>query len=240
MAHGLRVRDRQHASRGNPGPVLQLGLSEFARDPANCGGCPVWRRRRTSDQCPLAHCMPGFDHVACTGRARNSDHRDGDLRSTHRAVFGKSQIAHRRQTFLSASASRDVDAEVHVAGELAPDLTRRHLLASAATQSAASILLAMALRCSANWIRHRTLHCVLTGSLFLVLGLLSLLSEFQVIPVARKKSFRIYQPIVTNPLFTNGRDGGTWRHNSVRSVLHQVTAHGRRWAAPDIAGREPQ
>jgi hypothetical protein len=49
-------------------------------------------------------------------------------------------------------------------------------------QSAASILFAMAIGCSANWIRHRTLHCALSGPLFLILGLLSLLSELQIIP----------------------------------------------------------
>jgi signal transduction histidine kinase len=49
-------------------------------------------------------------------------------------------------------------------------------------QSAATILFAMTIGCCANWIRNRTLHCALTGPLFLILGLLSLLSELQVIP----------------------------------------------------------
>ena len=111
MDHGLRLRDRQHASRGNPGPVLQLGVSKLARDPANCSGRPVWRRRGSRDQCRLAHCMPVFDPVACAGSARSSDHRYGALRSTHRALFRKSQIAHRRQTFLSTWVSLNVDAE---------------------------------------------------------------------------------------------------------------------------------
>jgi hypothetical protein len=90
-------------SGGNLGPDLQLGISKLARDAANCSGRPVWRRRGSRDQCRLAHCMPGFDPVACPGSARSSDHRHSDLRSTHRAFFGKSQIAHRRQMFLSGA-----------------------------------------------------------------------------------------------------------------------------------------
>ena len=42
MDHGLWLRDRQHASRGNPGPVVQLGVSTLARDPANCSGRLIW------------------------------------------------------------------------------------------------------------------------------------------------------------------------------------------------------
>jgi len=101
MDHGLRLRHRQHASRGNPSLVLQLGVSKLARHPANCSGCPVWRRRGSRDQRRLAHCMPVFDPVACVGSARSSDHRHRDFRSTHRAFFRKSQTAHRRQNFLS-------------------------------------------------------------------------------------------------------------------------------------------
>ena len=111
MDHGFRLRDRQHGSRGNPGPILQLGVSKLARHTANYGGCPAWRRRGSRDQCRLAHCMPDFDPVACAGSARISDHRYGALRSAHRALFRKSQIAHRRQTFLSTWVSRNVDAE---------------------------------------------------------------------------------------------------------------------------------
>ena len=102
MDRWLRLRDRQHPSRGNPSPVVQLGVSKLARDAANGGGRPLWRRRGARDQRRLAHCMPIFDSVACAGSARSSDHRYGALRSTHRALFGKSQIARRRQTFLSA------------------------------------------------------------------------------------------------------------------------------------------
>ncbi len=49
-------------------------------------------------------------------------------------------------------------------------------------QSAAFILFAMTIGCSANWIRYRTLHCALTGPLFLTVGLLSLLSSLQIVP----------------------------------------------------------
>lgn len=46
--------------------------------------------------------------------------------------------------------------------------------------SAATILLAMAIGCVANWLRNRTLHCGITGPLFLIVGVMSLLSEMQV------------------------------------------------------------
>ena len=40
----------------------------------------------------------------------------------------------------------------------------------------ASCFLAMAIGCLANWIKNRSLHCVITGPLFLVAGVLFLLS----------------------------------------------------------------
>ena len=114
MDHGLWLRDRQHASRGNPGPVVQLGVTKLARDPANCSGRPVWRRRGSRDQCRLAHCMPGFDSVACAGSARSSNHRHSALRSALRALFRKSQIAYRRRKFLGVTTSPEVDAEIYL------------------------------------------------------------------------------------------------------------------------------
>src|SRR5690348_15938823 len=42
--------------------------------------------------------------------------------------------------------------------------------------SAAAILFALAAGCFANWFRNRTLHCAMTGPLFLIAGLLPLLS----------------------------------------------------------------
>lgn len=47
--------------------------------------------------------------------------------------------------------------------------------------SAETILFAMGIGCAANWLRNRTLHCGITAPLFLVLGVVSLLSDMQVI-----------------------------------------------------------
>src|SRR5713226_9654854 len=49
--------------------------------------------------------------------------------------------------------------------------------------SATTIYLAMAAGCAANWFRNRTLHCGVTGPLFLLAGLVSLLSETRFIHV---------------------------------------------------------
>src|SRR5438270_6241349 len=43
--------------------------------------------------------------------------------------------------------------------------------------SAATILFAMAIGCVANWLRNRTFHCAITGPLFLVAAVVSLLPE---------------------------------------------------------------
>jgi hypothetical protein len=43
--------------------------------------------------------------------------------------------------------------------------------------SAATILFAMAIGCVANWLRHRTFHCAITGPLFLVAAVVFLLSD---------------------------------------------------------------
>src|SRR5258708_14334332 len=43
--------------------------------------------------------------------------------------------------------------------------------------SAATILFAMAIGCVANWLRNRTLHCAITGPLFLVAAVVFLLSN---------------------------------------------------------------
>lgn len=42
--------------------------------------------------------------------------------------------------------------------------------------SASACLFAMAIGCFANWTRNRSYHCVITGPLFLVAGILFLLS----------------------------------------------------------------
>ena len=102
MAHGLRLRDRQHDSRGNPGPVVQSDVSKLAGHPANGSGCAVRCRRGSRDQCRLAHCVPGFHPLACPGSARRCDQRHSDLRSADRALLRKSQIVY-RQSCLSAA-----------------------------------------------------------------------------------------------------------------------------------------
>ena len=43
--------------------------------------------------------------------------------------------------------------------------------------SAATILFAMAIGCVANWRKNRTLHCGITGPLFLIASLVFLLSD---------------------------------------------------------------
>jgi hypothetical protein len=43
--------------------------------------------------------------------------------------------------------------------------------------SAAAILFAMAISCVANWLRNRTLHCAITGPLFLIAASVFLLSD---------------------------------------------------------------
>jgi hypothetical protein len=52
--------------------------------------------------------------------------------------------------------------------------------------SAATIFLAMAIGCCANWLRNRTLHCVIAGPLFLIVGFLLLLSDLNAIRVSRE------------------------------------------------------
>ena len=49
--------------------------------------------------------------------------------------------------------------------------------------SAATICLAVAIGCGANWFRNRTLHCGITGPLFLIAGALLLLSDMQVFAI---------------------------------------------------------
>lgn len=49
--------------------------------------------------------------------------------------------------------------------------------------SATAICLAVAIGCTANWFRNRTLHCAITAPLFLIAGVLFLLSEMRVIAI---------------------------------------------------------
>jgi hypothetical protein len=43
--------------------------------------------------------------------------------------------------------------------------------------SAVTILFAMAIGCFANWLRHRTFHCGITGPLFLIAAVVFLVSD---------------------------------------------------------------
>jgi len=42
--------------------------------------------------------------------------------------------------------------------------------------SAATCLLGMGIGCAANWLRNRTFHCAITGPVFLIAGLVFLVS----------------------------------------------------------------
>ena len=46
--------------------------------------------------------------------------------------------------------------------------------------AAPAILFAMAIGCSANWIKNRSFHCGITGPLFFIAGIVLLLSELRV------------------------------------------------------------
>src|SRR5215469_6510697 len=50
--------------------------------------------------------------------------------------------------------------------------------------SAATILLAMAIGCLANWLRNRTFHCAITGPIFLIAATAFLLSDVRVMHLA--------------------------------------------------------
>ena len=51
------------------------------------------------------------------------------------------------------------------------------------SMSATTILLAMAIGCALNWSRNRTLHCVITGPLFLLAAVVFLLSGMSLVHV---------------------------------------------------------
>jgi hypothetical protein len=58
--------------------------------------------------------------------------------------------------------------------------------------SATTILFAMAIGCVANWSKNRTLHCAITGPLFLIAGVVFLLSS---VSMAHVSSLAVW-PIV--------------------------------------------
>jgi hypothetical protein len=49
--------------------------------------------------------------------------------------------------------------------------------------SAVACLFAMAIGCLANWLKHRSFHCAITGPLFLIAGVVFLFSDVQMIHV---------------------------------------------------------
>jgi len=49
--------------------------------------------------------------------------------------------------------------------------------------SSAACLLAMGIGCLANWLRNRSFHCVITAPLFLVAGVVFLLSDVHMIHI---------------------------------------------------------
>jgi hypothetical protein len=52
--------------------------------------------------------------------------------------------------------------------------------------SAATILFAMAIGCVANWLRNRTLHCVITGPLFLLAAVVFLMSDVSLVHINKR------------------------------------------------------
>jgi hypothetical protein len=52
--------------------------------------------------------------------------------------------------------------------------------------SAATILFAMAIGCVANWLRNRTLHCVITGPLFLLAAVAFLMSDVSLVHINKR------------------------------------------------------
>lgn len=49
--------------------------------------------------------------------------------------------------------------------------------------AAATICLAIAIGCIANWLRNRTLHCAITAPLFLIAGAVFLVSDTRILPI---------------------------------------------------------
>jgi hypothetical protein len=54
------------------------------------------------------------------------------------------------------------------------------------TSRSAACLLAMAIGCLANWLRNRSFHCVITGPLFLIAGVVFLLSDVDLISIGTR------------------------------------------------------
>lgn len=58
--------------------------------------------------------------------------------------------------------------------------------------AAATLFFAMAIGCVANWLKNRTLHCGITGPLFLIAGIVYLLSDMHLLDVGS----RLVLPVV--------------------------------------------
>jgi hypothetical protein len=61
-----------------------------------------------------------------------------------------------------------------------------------ASSAAATICFAVAIGCLANWFRNRTLHCAITGPLFLIAGIMFLFAEIGTLAI----NARFVWPIV--------------------------------------------
>src|SRR6266446_2217419 len=73
------------------------------------------------------------------------------------------------------SGRRYTDRQGQTGSERRVQVMKEHK--AACCSSAAAILSAMALGCVANWFRNRTLHCAITGPLFLIAAVVFLLSD---------------------------------------------------------------
>ena len=88
--------------------------------------------------------------------------------------------------------------------------------------SAATILFAMAIGCVANWFRNRTLHCGITGPLFLIAAVLFLLSD---VSIAHVNSLLVWPFVLLGVGIAFLLE---WRYASVaRRSFEDASAHSR-------------
>ena len=79
--------------------------------------------------------------------------------------------------------------------------------------SAATCLLAMAIGCFANWLRNRTLHCAITGPLFLIAAVVFLLSDVSMFHVNSILVWPFVLIGVAVAFLLEWRDARVVRHN---------------------------
>jgi hypothetical protein len=48
--------------------------------------------------------------------------------------------------------------------------------------SASTVLFSLGIGCAANWLRNRSFHCAITGPLFLMAAIVSLLGDLRIVP----------------------------------------------------------